>query len=106
MGPDPGHPYARDDIDNEGSTTQGNVHDRDKLEYRSEDTVTIDRTEKAAYRTTVTNFQGESLHPAPRYAIDKGGLHYRPNADVDPVEGIYNDAVRQGPVEESRRTNL
>ena len=63
MGPDPGHPCARDDIDNEGSTTQGNVHDRAKLEYRSEDTVTIDRTERAADCTTVTNFQGDSLHP-------------------------------------------
>ena len=63
MSSDPGHPCARDDINNEGSR---NVHDREKrneLEYRSEDTVTIDRTEKAIDRTTVTNFQRDSPHP-------------------------------------------
>ena len=63
MGSDPGHPCARDDIDIEGSTTQGNVHDSNEFEYRSENTVTIDRTEKATDRTTVTKFQCDSLHP-------------------------------------------
>ena len=27
--------------------------------------------------------------------IDKGGLHYQPDADVDPVEGTYSDIVRR-----------
>ena len=31
----------------------------------------------------------------PGYAIDKGGLHYQPDADVGPVEGTYSDTVRR-----------
>jgi len=72
---------------------------RNKLKYRGEDTVTVDRTEEEADRTTVTGFEGDSLHPG--HAVDEGGLHYRPDTDVDPADGTYGDTIRRGPVEES-----
>jgi len=50
-------------------------------------------TEEAANRTTVTNFEGDSLH--------SDGLHYHPDTDVYPVEGTYGDTVRRGPWTES-----
>ena len=82
---------------------KGSGHDRNKrnkLKYRGEDTVTVDRTEEEdADRTTVTGFEGDSLHPG--HAVDEGGLHYQPDTDVDQAEGTYGDTIRRGPVEES-----
>ena len=81
---------------------KGNGRDkskRNKLKYRGEDTVTVDRTEEEADRTTVTGFEGDSLHPG--QAVDEGGLHYRPDTDIDHAEGTYGDTVRRGLMEES-----
>lgn len=82
---------------------KGSSHDRNKrnkLKYRGEDTVTVDRTEEEDVdRTTVTGFERDSLHPG--HAIDEGGLHYQPDTDVDQAEGTYGDTIRRGPVEES-----
>ena len=84
--------------------TQPKGSDRDKsnrnrFKYRGEDTVTVDRTEEEVGRTTVTGFEGDSLHPG--HAVDEGGLHYLPDTEVDHAEGTYGDTIRRRLMEES-----
>ena len=66
------------------------------LKFRSEDTVTIDHTKEEADCPTVTGFEGDPPHSG--YAVDKGGLHDRPDTEANLVECMGGNTVRPGPV--------